>query len=95
MPRVSMPSSPLASLPTDRPSVVTGVASLFAGDLSGMVPEPTGTTAAATNGGYATLFTYLGLGSVVAGLLLGLLVPTLRRLIRDRGEQDAPLGQPQ
>lgn len=70
--------------------MVTGVASLFAGDLSGMVPEPTGTTAAATNGGYATLFTYLGLGSVAAGLVLGLLVPTLRRLIRDRGEPDAP-----
>ena len=75
--------------------MVTGVASLFAGDLSGMVPEPSGTTAVATNGGYATLFTHLGLGSVAAGLLLGLLVPTLRRLIRDRGERDAPVGQPQ
>src|SRR5437867_2423689 len=29
--------------------LVTGLASLFAGDFSGMIPEPTGTTAVATN----------------------------------------------
>ena len=40
--------------------LVTGLASLFAGDFSGMVPEPTGTTAVATNPGYAKLFTELG-----------------------------------
>ena len=28
-----------------------GLASLFAGDFSGMIPEPTGTTAVATNPG--------------------------------------------
>jgi POT family proton-dependent oligopeptide transporter len=43
--------------------LVTGLASLFAGDFSGMIPEPTGTTIVATNAGYAKLFTELGLGS--------------------------------
>jgi POT family proton-dependent oligopeptide transporter len=62
--------------------MVTGVASLFAGDFSGMVPEPTGTTAAATNPEYATLFSRLGWGSVVAGVLLLVLIPSLRRLIQ-------------
>ena len=40
--------------------LVTGLASLFAGDFSGMIPEPTGTTAIATNPGYAKLFAELG-----------------------------------
>jgi POT family proton-dependent oligopeptide transporter len=31
--------------------LVTGLASLFAGDFSGMIPAPTGTTAIATNPG--------------------------------------------
>ena len=30
----------------------TGLASLFAGDFSGMIPSPTGATAAETNPGY-------------------------------------------
>src|SRR5437773_10490874 len=47
--------------------LVTGLASLFAGDFSGMIPEPTGTTAVATNAGYAKLFTTLGLGSLAVG----------------------------
>ena len=63
--------------------LVTGLASIFAGDFSGMIPEPSGTTAAATNPAYATLFGRLGLGSLVAGVALGVLVPLLRRLIRD------------
>ena len=62
--------------------MVTGLASIFAGDLSGMVPEPSGTTAIATNPEYSALFTKLGAGSIVAGLLLLVLVPTLRRLIQ-------------
>src|SRR5947207_8873370 len=60
----------------------TGLASLFAGDFSGLVPEPMGTTAVATNPAYSTLFTRLGWGSVVAGVMLFALVPLLRRLIR-------------
>jgi len=62
--------------------MVSGLASLFAGDFSGMIPEPGGTTALATNPEYATLFARLGWGSVVVGLILVLLIPALRRLIR-------------
>jgi POT family proton-dependent oligopeptide transporter len=64
--------------------LVTGLASLFAGDFSGMIPEPTGTTALATNPEYATLFSRLGWGSVVLGVVLVLLIPFLRRLIGQR-----------
>jgi POT family proton-dependent oligopeptide transporter len=63
--------------------LVTGLASLFAGDFSGMVPEPTGTTAIATNPEYSRLFARLGWGSFVAGLALIVLIPLLRRLIQD------------
>src|SRR3954463_539414 len=65
----------------------TGLASLFAGDFSGMIPEPTGATAVATNGGYAKLFTELGLGSLVVGIALLVLIPFLRRLITDKAER--------
>lgn len=64
--------------------LITGLASLFAGDFSGMVPEPAGTTAVATNPEYASLFTRLGVGSTVVGIVLMLLIPFLRRLIRDK-----------
>ena len=40
--------------------LVTGLASLFAGDFSGMIPEPSGTTAIATNPEYVKLFGALG-----------------------------------
>ena len=63
--------------------MITGLASLFAGDFSGMVPEPAGTTAVATNPGYAELFLRLGAGAAVFGVLLVVLIPRLRRLIRD------------
>jgi proton-dependent oligopeptide transporter, POT family len=66
--------------------LVTGLASLFAGDFSGMIPEPTGSTAAATNAGYATLFTELGLGSLAVGVALVVLIPFLRKLITDKAE---------
>ncbi len=64
--------------------LVTGLASLFAGDFSGMVPEPAGTTALATNPEYASLFARLGWSSAVVGVVLVLLIPRLRRLISDR-----------
>jgi POT family proton-dependent oligopeptide transporter len=66
--------------------LVTGLASLFAGDFSGMIPEPTGSAALSTNPAYAQLFAELGLGSLVVGVVLLLLIPALRRLIRDRIE---------
>jgi len=65
---------------------VTGLASLFAGDFSGMIPEPTGTTAIATNPGYAKLFAELGLGSLAVGIALVVLIPFLRKLITDKAE---------
>jgi POT family proton-dependent oligopeptide transporter len=66
--------------------LVSGLASLFAGDFSGMIPEPKGTTAAATNPEYAQLFGALGLGSLAVGVALLLLIPFLRRLITDRAD---------
>jgi len=63
--------------------MVTGVASLFAGDFSGMVPEPGSGTALVTNPAYSSLFNELGLGTVVVGVALMALSPFLRRLIKD------------
>jgi MFS family permease len=56
--------------------LVTGLASLFAGDFSGMIPEPTGTTAVATNPEYAKLFAELGFGSLAVGIALVVLIGT-------------------
>ena len=66
-----------------------GLASLFAGDFSGMIPEPTGTTAVATNAGYAKLFAELGAGSLAVGIALVVLIPFLRKLITDKAETPA------
>src|SRR5262245_5820459 len=71
----------------------TGLASLFAGDFSGLVPEPTGTTAIASNPEYAKLFGRLGWGSVVAGIALFVLIPKLRRLIQDAAPRDGASGE--
>jgi POT family proton-dependent oligopeptide transporter len=64
--------------------LVTGLASLFAGDFSGMVPEPSEGTAVTTNPIYSRLFTELGCGSLVVGVALIVLIPRLRRLITDQ-----------
>src|SRR5437016_941470 len=66
--------------------LVTGLASLFAGDFSGMIPEPNGTTAVATNPEYMKLFAELGAGSLAVGIALVILIPFLRRLITDKAE---------
>ncbi len=66
--------------------LVTGLASLFAGDFSGMIPEPTGSTAFTTNPGYIKLFAELGLGSLAVGIALVVLIPFLRKLITDKAE---------
>jgi len=62
--------------------MVTGLASLFAGDFSGMIPEPSGNTPLTSNPGYASLFATLGWGSFAVGVVLLLGIPFLRRLIR-------------
>jgi POT family proton-dependent oligopeptide transporter len=54
-----------------------------------MIPEPTGTTAAATNPQYAMLFAKLGAGSLVVGIALAVLIPFLRKLITDKAESTA------
>jgi len=74
--------------------LVTGLASVFAGDFSGMIPEPAGATALDTNPAYARLFAELGTGSLVVGVLLVVLIPTLRRLITDK-EEAAPAAVPE
>lgn len=61
--------------------LVTGLASLFAGDFSGMVAQPVDGSALSTNDAYATLFTQLAVGSLVMGAALFTLRPWLRRLI--------------
>jgi POT family proton-dependent oligopeptide transporter len=63
--------------------LVTGLASLFAGDFSGMVPEPSEGSALVTNHVYSTLFAELGCGSLVVGVVLVVLIPFLGRLITD------------
>ena len=55
-----------------------------------MIPEPTGTTAAATNPGYANLFAELGAGSLAVGIALVVLIPFLRKLITDKAETPPP-----
>jgi POT family proton-dependent oligopeptide transporter len=64
----------------------TGLASLFAGDFSGMIPNPLGTSPADTNAGYAKLFTDLGLVTLAVGIGLVVLIPYLRKLITDKAE---------
>lgn len=61
--------------------MVTGVASVLSGYVSGMMPENSGSSPALTNPGYSHIFSLLGWGSAVAGLILLMLMPLLRRLI--------------
>jgi POT family proton-dependent oligopeptide transporter len=66
--------------------LVTGLASLFAGDFSGMIPNPAGSTIAATNPGYMKLFAELGLGSLAVAIALAVLIPFLQKLITDKAD---------
>ncbi|CCG87561.1 peptide MFS transporter [Erwinia piriflorinigrans] len=62
--------------------MTTGVASVLAGYVSALMPENSGSTPLLTNPGYSHIFSLLGWGSVVVGLLLVFLSPLLRRLIQ-------------
>ncbi|HEY9109531.1 MAG TPA: oligopeptide:H+ symporter [Roseateles sp.] len=66
--------------------LVTGLASLFAGDFSGVVAQPVEGAALATNAAYAQLFTELAVGSLITGAAMWLLRPWLRRLIESRND---------
>jgi POT family proton-dependent oligopeptide transporter len=61
--------------------LVTGLASLFAGDFSGLVAQPVDGSPLSSNPAYAALFTQLAVGSLVTGAVLFALRPWLRRLI--------------
>jgi proton-dependent oligopeptide transporter, POT family len=61
--------------------LVTGLASLFAGDFSGVVSQPVDGSPLTTNPQYAALFTQLAVGSLVTGAVIFGLMPWLRRLI--------------
>jgi POT family proton-dependent oligopeptide transporter len=73
--------------------LVTGLASLFAGDFSGMIPEPSEGTALTTNPVYSKLFAELGFGSLAVGVALVALVPFLHKLIKDEEAPQAPSGE--
>src|SRR3989440_5224492 len=66
--------------------LVTRLASLFAGDFSGMIPEPSGTPAVATKPKYVKLFGAPGARQPMVGVALVLLIPFLRKLITDKAE---------
>jgi POT family proton-dependent oligopeptide transporter len=72
--------------------LVTGLASLFAGDFSGMIPEPSEGTPVTTNPVYSRLFAELGLGSVAVGVVLVVLIPLLRKLIKDEEPPHEPVA---
>ncbi len=69
--------------------LVTGLASLYAGDFSGVVAQPVDGSALTTNAAYATLFTQLAVGSLVMGAALFALRPWLRRLIDGHDREGA------
>ena len=79
--------------------LITGLASLFAGDFSSMIPEPDHIALADSNLQYMKLFGALGAGSLIVGIALVLLIPFLRSLITDKAEtapeeQPTPAGPP-
>jgi POT family proton-dependent oligopeptide transporter len=59
--------------------LVTGLALLYAGDFSGMIPQSAGTTPLATTPLDANLFAQLGGSNVVVGIALIVLIPFLRK----------------
>ncbi len=74
--------------------LITGLASLFSGDFSGMIPEPSEGTALTTNAAYSQLFSELGWSTVVVGVVLVGLIPFLTRLIKDKDLAEVEPVQP-
>ena len=64
--------------------LLTGVASIFAGQLSKSIPTAQDAAPQVTNPFYAMLFGRLGWGTVGVGIALALLIPFLRRLISSK-----------
>ncbi|WNN46124.1 peptide MFS transporter [Winslowiella toletana] len=62
--------------------MVTGVASVLAGYVSGWMPDNSGSTPLLTNPGYSHIFSLLGWGAAAIGLLMLCLMPLLRKLIQ-------------
>ncbi|AGB82808.1 amino acid/peptide transporter (peptide:H symporter) [Serratia sp. FGI94] len=62
--------------------MVTGVGSVLAGYVSGLMPENSGSTPLLTNPGYSHIFSLLGWGAAGVGVALLILIPLLRRLIQ-------------
>ncbi|AJZ89254.1 Dipeptide and tripeptide permease A [Beauveria bassiana D1-5] len=69
--------------------MVTGVASVLAGYVSGRMPQNNGSTPVLTDPGYSKVFSQLGWGSVATGVILLLLIPLLRRLIEQKSTAQA------
>jgi POT family proton-dependent oligopeptide transporter len=55
-----------------------------------MIPEPSEGTPVTTNPVYSRLFVELGCGSLAVGVALVVLVPFLRKLIKDEEAPPAP-----
>ncbi|WP_077036737.1 peptide MFS transporter [Pelomonas sp. KK5] len=67
--------------------LVTGLASLFANDFSGSIPQAPGNDPLLTNGFYSMLFGRLGWGTVAVGVVMLLLIPKLSRMIIGRDKE--------
>ncbi|MCH8619007.1 oligopeptide:H+ symporter [Undibacterium sp. TS12] len=63
--------------------LVTGTASILASDFSGQIPEPTEGMPSITNPIYNQIFSKLGWGSAIVGVVMVILIPVLRKLITD------------
>ena len=64
--------------------LLTGLASIFAGELSKSIPTAQDAAPTVTNPFYAMLFGRLGWATVGVGIALALLIPFLRRLISSK-----------
>ena len=64
--------------------LLTGLASIFAGQLSKSIPTAADAAPQVTNPFYAKLFGGLGWGTVAVGVVLALMIPFLTRLISSK-----------